>query len=149
MRIVLRILAVVLLFTFVAIAIGAFAVHPHDVFDGLTVIVDGQPVFDPDWGAVAGLGLGGAITFAVGAALVVAFGVAALFAVGAVVAVAFLVPVAIIGLLLFVVGAVLFGLLPILVPALLVVGACVLLARLFRRSRRTSTAALPAPTSHA
>jgi hypothetical protein len=116
----------------VAVGIGtALGVHWAGLAKGVSVSIDGDLIE----GSGVAIVLGIVAAIAVSLACVVGFAVLASLAI--------VVPLAIV----FVVGGVLLavvvGLSPILVPVLLVVGACVLLSR---RSRRRLPAATPDPT---
>ena len=135
MRKLLKVFAVVSL-SLVLLAIIAVAVLHHE-FEGANLWIDDELVSGP--------------LIAIAVMVVVAFVlfIAFLIALVALASAAVLVPIAIVLAFVVAIGALLVGLAPLLIPVLLVVGACVLLVRLFKRSRAPSPAAIVEPNPHA
>lgn len=109
----------------------------HREFDGVTMLVDDQLITGP----LIAL----AITVLVSLALFVAF----VIVLAAIASAAILVPLVIGFVVLVAIFALFVGLAPIFVPVLLVVGACVLLVRLFKRPRAEPAATVIDPRLNA
>ena len=127
MRNFIRTMALGVFFILLLGAVVALSVHGAGALDGAVVSIDDQrlegPMIAIAIGAITALAL-------VGALIVVAMVSAAVLA-----CVAIIVPLALGLVALAVLLALVFGLAPIVVPVLLLVGACVLLARWIRRPR--------------
>ncbi len=109
----------------------------HREFDGANLWIDDELVSGP--------------LIAIAVMVVVAFVlfIAFLIALAALASAAILVPIAIVLALIVAIGALFVGLAPLIIPVLLVGGACVLLVRLFRRSRTPAPAVIVEPNPHA
>ena len=130
-----RILLLVAVLFALAIAAGvgtALGVHWAGLAKGVTLSIDGDLVE------------GSGVAVVLGAVAGIAVTVACIVVVVLLASLAIVIPLAIVFALGVALFAVFVGLSPILVPVLLVVGACVLLSR---RSRRRHEPAAPAPIS--
>lgn len=123
MRNFLKVLALCVLVLVATGAIVALAVHWAGALDGAVFTIDGRRFEGP----VVALAAGAAAAFA----LMLAFGIV----VSVLACVAIIVPLVLALAALGSLFALVFGLMPLLVPALLLAGACVLLARWIRRPR--------------
>jgi hypothetical protein len=122
----LKTLALVVVAVLLVGVIVALSLHGAGALDGAAISIDDQRIEGP------------MIALAIGAATACALLFAFFIVIVVLACVAVVVPL-ILALLAFgVLCALIFGLAPLIVPVLLLVGACVLLARWVRRSRPTA-----------
>ncbi len=107
--------------------VAALSMHAGGGLDGAAIAIDDQRIEGP----MMAIAIGAIVAFALFVALVVV----AMVSAAVLACVAIIVPLALAIATLAVVFALIFGLAPLLVPVLLLVGACVLLARWIRRPR--------------
>ncbi len=125
MRTVLKILALGALLILLLGVVIALSVHGAGGLDGVAVAIDDQRLEGP------------MMAIAIGAIIALVLAVAFIVIVSVLACVAIIVPLALALAAFGVLCALVFGLAPLIVPVLLVVGACVLLSRWIRRPRST------------